>query len=431
MLSSNKWANRHRDGPGAQDFFIYVEDLNMLCKECGENIRPYSKYCHRCGHSQSVGTSIDVNIDETPIRLINRAKLFIPGLYMVFIILILLTMFVGVITLWMLLELISEGGRIPIGLFILFGFGIMVVMLALLIGFINTIYRRTSYEPALLINQEEESTLKEIINNLCREMNTQMPKSIIINSKPSFFVMEGKLRVINGTAKGRILSIGLPLLYVLTNSEFKAILAHEFAHFTGNDTKYSAKVYPVYSGTLSSLEILKQQTRFNSLGDLIFSTPMLIPRLVLDYYVLLFHKLNMEISRIREKRADYIAAIHCGTRVFSNALVKTATYSHHFYQFSIDYIKYHLERRKRIENLYNIFREHSSKITMDNRYLNKIINEKLETSFDSHYSLNTRLSYLPKINIKFVDNDIFCTNIKRINDYEHILTKSYINFIYW
>jgi Zn-dependent protease with chaperone function len=48
---------------------------------------------------------------------------------------------------------------------------------------------------------------------------------------------------IMGFGSRRIMGLGLPLLALLNISEFRAVLAHEFAHYYGGDTRLGPWVY--------------------------------------------------------------------------------------------------------------------------------------------------------------------------------------------
>lgn len=46
-----------------------------------------------------------------------------------------------------------------------------------------------------------------------------------------------------GIGSRRVMGLGLPLFSVLTASQFRAVLAHEFAHYCGGDTRLGPWVY--------------------------------------------------------------------------------------------------------------------------------------------------------------------------------------------
>ena len=46
-----------------------------------------------------------------------------------------------------------------------------------------------------------------------------------------------------GFGSRRVMGLGLPLMSILTVSQFRAVLAHEFAHYYGGDTSSGPWVY--------------------------------------------------------------------------------------------------------------------------------------------------------------------------------------------
>src|SRR5262249_14600147 len=94
----------------------------------------------------------------------------------------------------------------------------------------------------------------------------------------------------------------------------RAVLAHELAHFSGNDTYYSKKISPLLARYQHYLEALQQG---------IFAKPIF-------YFAVLFRVLYEfslgKLSRKRETRADRIAAEHVSPKAVADALVRTTVY---------------------------------------------------------------------------------------------------------
>ncbi len=114
---------------------------------------------------------------------------------------------------------------------------------------------------------------------------------------------------------GKTLFISLPLLKQLHTSEADAILAHEMAHFSGEDTWYSRRISPLLHRYDEYLHSLKEG----------------ITGIVVFYYMACFRALFeislCRLSRHREFRADGIAARVTTQSDFAAALLRTAAYS--------------------------------------------------------------------------------------------------------
>jgi len=107
----------------------------------------------------------------------------------------------------------------------------------------------------------------------------------------------------------RVMGVGLPLLSVLSVSQFRAVLAHEFGHYYGGDTSLGPWVYKTRDGMVRMLrslsdpsEILQLVTRFAIAGAL----HQLVVAMLVGYWNLFLRAIQM-ISRRQEYRADELA----------------------------------------------------------------------------------------------------------------------------
>lgn len=73
----------------------------------------------------------------------------------------------------------------------------------------------------------------------------------------------------------RVMGIGLPLLSVLNITEFRAILAHEFGHYDGGDTRLGPFAYDSRASMVRIIQSLAQPSAFlqavNAIGNFIAS----------------------------------------------------------------------------------------------------------------------------------------------------------------
>lgn len=105
-----------------------------------------------------------------------------------------------------------------------------------------------------------------------------------------------------------IMGLGLPLLQTLTVSELRAVLAHEFGHYHGGDTKLGRYVYRTRAAIGRTLENLG---RYGSLLQLPFL-----------WYGRLFLRVSHAVSRRQELAADQLAAHVAGARPLAEGLKK-------------------------------------------------------------------------------------------------------------
>jgi hypothetical protein len=95
-----------------------------------------------------------------------------------------------------------------------------------------------------------------------------------------------------GLGSRRIMGLGLPLLQVLSVSEFRAVLVHEFGHYHGGDTALAPWVYKTRSTIGRTLE---------QLGGSLLQKPFI-------WYGSLFLRLTNAVARKQEYAADALAA---------------------------------------------------------------------------------------------------------------------------
>jgi Zn-dependent protease with chaperone function/TolA-binding protein len=147
--------------------------------------------------------------------------------------------------------------------------------------------------------------------------------------------------------KRRVLSVGWATLRYLTIGELKAILAHEYAHFSHRDTFYSRFIYQV---TLSIAHALGGMAAAG--GRLNYVNPFY-------WFFVLYYRayslLAAGFSRSREFLADRIAASLYGKDVFFSALTKVATDGTLFEATAYQNVHHLLAEGKTFVNLYDAF----------------------------------------------------------------------------
>lgn len=157
--------------------------------------------------------------------------------------------------------------------------------------------------------------LWEDLQTICGKVGTAPPDQVIAGIDTNFFVTEHPVQVGEQTYHGRTLFVSLPLLKQLGGDEADAVLAHEMAHFSGNDTLYSRRISPLL-------------TRYGHYLEALQSGGITLP---IYYFMLGFRALYQlslgRLSRQREFRADQIAAETTSPEAVSGALLRIAAYS--------------------------------------------------------------------------------------------------------
>jgi heat shock protein HtpX len=117
-----------------------------------------------------------------------------------------------------------------------------------------------------------------------------------------------------GVGSTRVMAVGLGLLQVLTVSELRAVLAHEFGHFHGGDTRLGPLVHRTRwliaktVSNLSSRHVLLEMT----------SAPFRL-------YAQVYLQVTLAVSRAPETAADALAARVAGAGPLRSALCRIET----------------------------------------------------------------------------------------------------------
>ncbi|MFF6976659.1 M48 family metallopeptidase [Streptomyces sp. NPDC008343] len=93
--------------------------------------------------------------------------------------------------------------------------------------------------PGLLVTEQQEPALWAAVRTLAEETGTRAPDEIVLTPDVNAAVAEGATFL--GLKPGRRrMYIGLPLMAGLSEPQLRAVLAHEFGHYTNHDTRLSA-----------------------------------------------------------------------------------------------------------------------------------------------------------------------------------------------
>ncbi|HSF93617.1 MAG TPA: M48 family metalloprotease [Thermohalobaculum sp.] len=188
----------------------------------------------------------------------------------------------------------------------------------------------------LAIKRSTSPRLWALVDDLAARLGADPPDAIVIGLEPTFWVVSGKVRA-SGTnlptrlIEGRTLFVSLPLMRVLADEEFRAIIAHELGHFRGRDTEYSARFIPAYQALEGA------ETGFDDAAEIGGSGPPIAvvlawiarmpARALLAMLHAAFHGNVQRISRFREYEADAAAAEVADPRAVATSLFKIPLYS--------------------------------------------------------------------------------------------------------
>ncbi|MCH8153120.1 MAG: M48 family metallopeptidase [Planctomycetes bacterium] len=329
-----------------------------------------------------------------------RAKLaliFVPGLYAC----LLLSALISVAIAAALIALVAWIGYLtgyrmagPVALLAIGG--IAGIIISLRAGF-KTIQRARITVIGLPLQERDAPRLFKLLRRMSQALNCDLPDHVIVELDSNFFVTEAKVICIDRPRRGRTLVLSAPLLRLLSIKELCAVLAHEMAHFSGADTAYSCRFYPIYRGTSSAIEDIERIFGSEREDSGIVAIPLLIPYFLLNWYLNFFALREASISRARELRADRLAAKITSPRVMASALIKVHAYCVLWSRAMDSWIIKYVETRKSVANLSRLFCQSvSHEVKRESGRVIELARscDILWHPTDSHPSLDSRLTYL-------------------------------------
>ncbi|MBK8391011.1 MAG: M48 family metalloprotease [Saprospiraceae bacterium] len=246
---------------------------------------------------------------------------------------------------------------------LLLGFGLIsfgVLILIFLIKFLFTRHK-TDRSNLVEINRKDEPKLFELIDDVVQEVATDFPKKVYLSNNVNAAVFYDSSFWSMFLPIKKNLLIGVGLVNTVTVEEFKAILAHEFGHFSQRTMKVGSYVYNmnqvIYNLLYDNDSYHALIQKFANIHSLIYYFVILAIKLVDGIKWILkkmydFMNINyMALSREMEFHADEIAAHITGYEPLKNALLRL-NLSEHAFNSVINFYEEKYESGTVSENLY-------------------------------------------------------------------------------
>jgi Zn-dependent protease with chaperone function len=172
--------------------------------------------------------------------------------------------------------------------------------------------------PGALLDRSAQPTLFEELEAIAAALNEPLPREVYLIGPVNAFVSDRG--GIMGFGSRRVMGIGLPLLSLLTVSEFRAILAHEFAHYYSGDTSLGPWVYKTQTALLRTFGNIGSISKIGRI--MVLQVLFLVVTSILKWYFIAFLRIINFISRHQEFRADELACIVAGAEPLEQGLRK-------------------------------------------------------------------------------------------------------------
>ncbi|MBY0476622.1 MAG: M48 family metalloprotease [Chitinophagaceae bacterium] len=219
-------------------------------------------------------------------------------------------------------------------LIIIAGAGIMSIGLMVVIFLIKFIFsiKKVDEGGMLTVSEGDQPELFAFIRQLTEDTQTHFPKKIVLSPEvnASVFYNDSFWSMFFPVKKN--LMIGLGLVNTVTLSEFKAVMAHEFGHFSQRSMKLGSFVYNVNKAVYNMLYENNDFGKFLhtwgnlhwAIGIFVWITVQIIKGIqsVLQGMYSFINKNYMSLSREMEFHADAVAASVSGGNNLASALKK-------------------------------------------------------------------------------------------------------------
>ena len=140
--------------------------------------------------------------------------------------------------------------------------------------------RRDKFEPpGPRLLKEAQPDLFAVIEDVARAANQEMP--VEVYAIPDVNAWVSTRGGVLGVGGRRVMGLGIPLLHLLTVDQLKAVLAHEFGHYGGGDTRVGRLVYHTRLGlgrTLEAVDGKAVAALFNVYGKLVMRVSSAVAR---------------------------------------------------------------------------------------------------------------------------------------------------------
>jgi len=238
--------------------------------------------------------------------------------------------------------------------------------------------------PGPRMTEADQPVLFEQLRSLAQSTDQSMPSEVY--ALPEMNAWVANRGGVMGIGSRRIMGIGIPLMQVLSSEQLRGVLAHEFGHYYGGDTKLGPWLFVTRSA------IIRTVVNLASSGSSILHLPF-------QWYLKLFLRLTQKVSRQQEFTADALAAKTVGPQAIGDALKIVYSKAIAFDGFWQNEYSPALERGVR-PPMAQGFREYSTapKIKeMIEVALKQAMEESKSDIYDSHPALKERLESINQV----------------------------------
>lgn len=337
------------------------------------------------------------------------------------------------------------------------GLGIASLGFFILIFLFKFLFKKHKIDRSHLveITQDQEPRLFQFIQEIVQEVGTDFPKKIYLSSDvnasvfydSSFWSMFFPIR--------KNLQIGIGLVNTITEQEFKAIMAHEFGHFSQRTMKVGSFVYNVNQVIYNMLydnesfqEMIARWANISGYFSLFVNIAVGIISGIQSVLKKMYEVVNisyMSLSREMEFHADEVAANVAGYLPLKESLLRMDL-ADHSYSSVVNYYTNRISDGVTTKNIFHNQRFVLNYLAQINNYtfknelpvlsnqdLSKYNKSKLniKDQWASHPSTIERITALEKLNIvkPYTNSNLAISLFDQVHKWEELFTEKLFSSI--
>lgn len=234
-------------------------------------------------------------------------------------------------------------GRIPIKLVAILAIGGIITIFTMVRSLFIKI---ETVDPGRSLNYDEAPALWDLTRTVAGTVDTRPVDEIRITPGTDLAVYEkGTLRERSQDKAQRILVLGVGVLNDFKQNGFRAVLAHEYGHFTNRDTAGGDVAIRVNNDMMKFAHAMIAGGQA-SWWNIAFQ--------FLRIYHFIFRRISHGATRLQEVLADRVAALKYGPLAFEEGLTHVVRKSVEFHHLAAKEIDACVQARRTLQNLYEL-----------------------------------------------------------------------------
>lgn len=318
---------------------------------------------------------------ERAIRSIYRAVIGITSAYFYVSIPMLILAVLGMVgAAYYLFQVV---GQIPLRLAAFMAIAALYTIYAI----VRSIFARSKdRDPGRALSRDQAPRLWSLTEEVAKRLRTEPIEAIYVTPGTEIGVLErgGMLAQTRGQSR-RELVLGLGALPGMTQGQFRAILAHEYGHFSNRDTAGGSLARRVRF-TMHQLAL-----RLALAGQARIYNPAW---LFVNGFYRIFQRITLGASRLQEILADRYAALAYGADDLANGLTHIMRQSLQFNMQVSEEIDRARQAERELANLYSLPPLETGTSRAEFEAQLKVLMERPTSAYDSHPAPKDRLELL-------------------------------------